>query len=51
MARTDDENDDGTDADRDTAIEFEGGGLYIYDRENEAAWIQSESAVALDRMA
>ena len=50
MVRTDDETGDGTDTGRDTAIEFEGGGLYIYDRENEAAWIQSESALSLERM-
>ena len=42
---------DGGEEERDVTIRLEGGGLYIHDTENREAWIQSESAVELGRMA
>jgi len=47
----DDDSGDRADTERDATVRLEGGGLYIYDTENRAAWIQSGSAVELERLA
>jgi hypothetical protein len=39
------------DMERFDAITIDGGDVLVYDRDNEAAWIQTDTAVDLDRMA